>query len=516
MTHQDQALQVTQIHSNGYFEEPLGEVRILDHYHSFLFFINTTKLEDNYLTLIRNLKILETTTNIKDNITNKIKDQLKFNLKDIKGIIDKLHRRRIKRGLINILGSAIKFITGNPDNDDLLTINENLEKLQNSQKAYIEKINRITSFANHVSNRFAKETQVINSNLDNTVRYLQEVKNQTDYRNLLQTEIYQTQNLLRTLLVIERTVTLSLSGMSNLELISMQEFKEIQEYLNKTYGEKQLLPSTNEQTFELLIASKLIIIGTNHGITFLLKIPIIKPFPMTYFRIYPVPNEQGIVVAPPKKYTIRNNNSELWTNEDCLTTVAVTICLQEPSHETCSLKNNETTCTYVQAQNNYKFAIVLKNQQILAITSENAEIIEDCSGLFYRRDIKGAFLLSSSCRIIFDHLTFASSQPVFQIQVPNTTSLLPLPNQEINLKVQHLEEPEEIFKDAEILERSILTPPALKAINFTSSIWNLLILIIVLIIIVRYRKTVYEVLCKKIIKPRKEDIPETNEAVLHS
>ena len=123
----NQGLRVDKINNAGFYEEPLGEAKLFDHYHNFLFFINLTKLEVVFSTLVNNSVELSNNKKVYDLVSLKVVDQLKLNLEVVKAQFYKLVFRRSKRGITNGLGSIVKFITGNLDDNDLLVINQDAE-----------------------------------------------------------------------------------------------------------------------------------------------------------------------------------------------------------------------------------------------------------------------------------------------------------------------------------------------------------------------------------------------------
>ena len=68
---------------------------------------------------------------------------------------------RSRRGLFNFLGSAIKFITGNLDDNDLDIITNNLQMLKNTQVNIMHKINEFSSFAGNLIKRFSENLKII-------------------------------------------------------------------------------------------------------------------------------------------------------------------------------------------------------------------------------------------------------------------------------------------------------------------------------------------------------------------
>ena len=331
-----QTLQVKTIRNNGYFEEPLGQIKMLDHYHSFLFFINTSKLEIVYASLSINSIALQKESNV-DKLTHKIYLQLVRNIKQIQQLLDKIHFNRSKRGLANFLGRTIKYITGNLSDEDLKMINNNLEILHKNQESGIVKIEKLTSFANHLSKRYAEDNMILNENIRNTQKILQNLTNTADMRILIQNEVFQSECLLNTLMMIERTISFSLNNIPNLELIKVDELLAMHKFLENVYDQKQLLPLDNVHLFKILEATKLFIIGSNQTITFLLKVPILKPYTANYSRIYPTPSYQDVLLIPSKKYLININNENYWSDENCQMMDSMKLCLQSPIQQNCSL-----------------------------------------------------------------------------------------------------------------------------------------------------------------------------------
>lgn len=137
--------------------------------------------------------------------------------------------------MASILGKAIKFITGNLDEDDLQTINQNLEILHKNQDTEFKQTTKLIIFANHLSHRYLSDLNTITTNLNKTKNFIETFKNTEDLRIILQNEIYEAGRLLNKLQIIERTIALSWSGIPNVELLTVAELqkKKIQNYLQK-------------------------------------------------------------------------------------------------------------------------------------------------------------------------------------------------------------------------------------------------------------------------------------------
>lgn len=122
--------------NNGLLTIKLDTVRIKVGYERMMHKVNLEEIKQNIL-YIENLA-----NNL--NVTDHLEQTIQFKLKKAHEKLTGFYPKRAKRGLINALGSAIKFIAGNPDQEDLDLINQNLETLEiNSNKIISNQIKQI-------------------------------------------------------------------------------------------------------------------------------------------------------------------------------------------------------------------------------------------------------------------------------------------------------------------------------------------------------------------------------------
>lgn len=503
-----QALQVTTLPDNGYFVDPLGPVRILDHYHSFLFYVNTTDLENGYQHLFNNAFYLRMNST-SDKFTHKLFLQLTSNIQQIREILDKLNYKRSKRGLVNVLGKAIKFIAGNPDNDDLKLINDNFNEIYKTRDSEIKKINQLASIANHLTSRLAEDTKVINENIKNTKFHIQIIKSTEEMRTLIINEIYHAEKLLNNLLMIERTITFSLNNIPSLELLKISELMAIRKYLLKIYDSQQLLQFDNTHLFKILESAKVFVIGTDQAITFLLKIPILNPYQASYSKIYPIPNKRDVIVIPPKTFIIEINNETFWTNEDCHLINSINLCTESPSQENCTIPFSNN-CQTAKITNNYKIVRVLRNQQLLALFKNHQEIIEDCHGLIRKSFIKGSNVLSSNCKLIIDSSVYDKTVPTFQILLQSNPEDNLTYHHEAELHLRHLTFPSDLLEESKELENNQLHLPSIVQLIHYGMTGTLTLACVIFIILgITCRSRIIDLFCKprKIIRVRRQQTP---------
>ena len=491
------ALQISPLTEKGYFEEPLGSLKILDHFHSFIFSFNISDLESSYITLRSNLHFISSRgneINQVDRLTFKTFQKLISNLDQVKQVLDKLNYNRSKRGLVNGLGSIIKFITGNLDDTDLQVINNNLDKLFENQKATISKINEVTSLANHITNRIADQTDLLNKNVEATTRLIQKIENRTEIILLIQNEVYQSENLLNTLQIIERTLSMSMYQFSNLEIITRDEILEMHDYLEKLYNPKQLLPFDSTHLFKLLKSTKMSAIGVNQTIAFVLKIPILKPSFANYSNIYPIPNSHDLFFIPPFKHLIRINQDEFWTNEDCEEIDTMYLCMEPPVQIPCTTHELKE-CTSAKANNKFKIIHVLKNRQLLTVFKESIQITEDCNGILTQQQVQGANLLSSPCRVFIGALSFSNTIPAFNISMPNITTILKENQFQVDLNIHHFSSPKDLQREATQI-KPIFLEKLSKTVHYSiTSVFSVIVIVFIITLIV-FRKRILELFWK--------------------
>lgn len=484
----------------------MSHAKILDHYHNFLFFINITHLKDN----VDQINIIFNNLQKEQELPRRLLHQLKLNLDQIEQILQKFLNRKVRRGLANFIGKGIKFITGNLDDDDLKTINENLENLYNSKSSEIERINKLTSFANHLSQRYSEDLTLLNENIIHTKELFQKIQSIEGFQIILESQILQSQTLLNTLLILERTISFAMNEIPNLEIIKVEELISIRTYLEKIYKTQQLSPIDHVHLFKIIEFAKISVIGTEETINFLLKIPILKQVIASYSRIYPVPNIQDIAVIPPRTYSIKINNEEYWTNEKCKSALgsSTVLCLQPPAKEACIL-SNPARCQTTLVNNDFNIIHPLKNHQLLTLFKNYQNVLEDCNGILLKKSIKGINLLSSACKIIIDESIYDETVPIFEITVKNISNISLNSTHKVDFHLRHLKEPTSILQEAEKLsDQPMYLHPTTQIIHQSTSVILFCLTILGIIFVIRNKRRISELIYspRKIIHVEMENI----------
>lgn len=135
LTTLNQGLVIHKIHNHeGFHVHSLGLSKVKSHYHNFYHFINISKIEIEYRKLLTDKFLLENSISIKNQSIKPLVTIHHINCLKIEENINKLKMRKpSKRRLVNIVGTGIKFITGNPDANDAHKYEENINSLFKNQ-----------------------------------------------------------------------------------------------------------------------------------------------------------------------------------------------------------------------------------------------------------------------------------------------------------------------------------------------------------------------------------------------
>lgn len=507
------ALRIEAIENAGYFLEDLGTTKILDHYHKFYFYFNISSIESNYKNLLSNAYILEA-RNRNNNSPFSLINILKNNCMQIEDQLAKFNNHRQKRALVNALGSIVRYITGNLDQDDLKEINSNLHNLFTNQENIVKQISKFSSFANHITQRYSDDLNVLRQNINTSLVAIAKINDRLNEELLIEYNILLSQKLLETIYMIQRLVSLAFNNITDLEIISTKELKEMIDHLKLIYKRDELLELDNAHLFKFIEFSKMRIISVNNTITCILYIPILNPNPYTYQKVYPLPDTDHKLLLPPAKYRLFNIHQELWTNEECKVVESQVLCINKPQDSDCSLidSNLAQNCNSVIAKNNYKIFVKLDNNKILASCKDKFKIVEECNGRLYHYTSVNNVLISSlsNCRIMINNITYDNNYANFTYDMPKIAkSNFKFTNKYVHLEQKHIEDFSKIREEAKELNKDIELHPIVHIahISVTLILFAVTSCVIIVIIYLFRRKII------RIFKVNNANPDEEHEAV---
>lgn len=170
----DRGLSTIQIHditnNAGALILQRGKGRIIDGHDRLLHIIDFAQFEIS-------LSIVENIVNEIKNNSSQFTEIIKSKLSEIRSIYSSLniHGLRNKRA-INILGSAVKFITGNLDAEDLKIINSDLSDLKKNGNLYTKQNNRQIK----INTKFENRLELINKQIRDQENFIRKIIKQED------------------------------------------------------------------------------------------------------------------------------------------------------------------------------------------------------------------------------------------------------------------------------------------------------------------------------------------------
>lgn len=331
---------------------------------------------------------------------------------------------RVKRGLINGLGSVIKSITGNLDQDDLNNIQKDLETLKvaynkqisvtdESLEEYNKQIKKIVNIQNLLDKQ-----NVQSSNQQSQQRYAMDI--------LLQVQTLQD--------IAERLSTAITFAEHHMYHYSIIQSHVLQDTLSCI--SKDIVISNNINDIEPLIDVSCRIL--DNIVYFIIQIPLVKVNSYKTRKIVPIIQNLPSCTYPiMRKITIAYNEKETYEVEDCFELKEL-ICkgtvLQRNICETDFLSTKSTEkCQTVQIRCPEEEIQVISPKAIYVYLNKTTEVKINCGKRDETLWIKGSYLLSGeNCELSIAGVkrfrTMASKEKIIitSLEINKTTEAVEL------------------------------------------------------------------------------------------
>lgn len=228
--------------------------------------------------------------------------------------------KRVKRGLINPLGSLIKVITGNLDNDDAIHFEQLITDTQTREQAVSNKITIITEMLDHIVNSSEivnENTKLLNDRVNKIELYLRSHEN---FEELLTFHIINVFNLfisnfrtisiklgdVETALALSKVSVLHKTVIDSVEIITL--LKEI-----STYG-KLMYPVNNQNLINLEETFSVKAYLKDSYVRFIIDVPLVENECYVYYKLYPLPmlnhtTADTFTIIPEYPYLLQDEKS---------------------------------------------------------------------------------------------------------------------------------------------------------------------------------------------------------------
>lgn len=317
----------------------LGSTKIISRHHSFIQVIDLIDFENKVSFVKRQLNYIRPQLNNKTGFL--FEPHIEYLSSKLNKISDQLQTftsTRVKRGLIDGLGSVIKGISGNLDYTDALKYNEAIEVLQNNQQKLASQYNDHVSLSKEWTSQHSKILDKIVSNqkkinlmVNRVMNITNTVVDLTDYAHLSQLLLILGDNIeeeSEELLRIENVLAFIHAKSSHHSLINLNALKDMLSKLRSLYSNNEILDITIREYIDII---KLGSYYSNDKIVIVFKVPIFLPNTYDSYKLSIVPNKNYQVLIPPSPYIVIHESDYMYIETECPKAGIWYICEKEHS-----------------------------------------------------------------------------------------------------------------------------------------------------------------------------------------
>lgn len=385
---------VKPIETQGFYADPLGPAVIVNNYHKFMFHFDITNLEESY-NIIENTaaNLIQDSNNTFPFLFFELSKLLKNTKDDLSKLLPTQNRN--KRGLINGLGSIIKFISGNLDQDDYDKLEEQIKTLQIDHSNEIQHVNKLVSFSNSISQKFYNEMNHLNLNLGIIQDLLSKQEFQLNILEHYQYIIICLKRFAKIVQTLENTITLSFNDMTNVELFSQQDIINIIKHLHVIYPNKAIVHTDPYHIYENLKFTKTQVVMLDKGLVVILSVPTTDGSNYHLYSVTPVPTINNIVLIPSERYYLQGSTSK-WSTHSCVKGTTTYVCVHYNIRTTLCNLTKTVNCDFAKVTNDIKLFQLLNNANILFFSTQKEVILQTCENNQASVQLQGPHLVYSN------------------------------------------------------------------------------------------------------------------------
>ncbi|KAL0861747.1 hypothetical protein ABMA27_009223 [Loxostege sticticalis] len=282
----------------------LGPTKIISHYHSFLQFIDIDDIKSK-VSLVRT-QLNDVRPQLNDKTLSLYEPHIDYLSKKLEKVSDQLQTfevNRVKRGLIDGLGSVVRGISGNLDYTDANRYDNALKYLQSNE----EKL--VSEFNTHIS--LSKEWILI---MDS------EANRETDlikYAHLAQLLLILGDNiedLAEELVKLENLLAFIRASSTHHSMLSLDVLRSMLDKLKSLYNKDEIIDLNLREYYDII---KLGSYYTRNKIVIVFKIPIAFPHTYDLYKLAIVPNKNHNILIPASPYIAIHRNDFMYIETEC-------------------------------------------------------------------------------------------------------------------------------------------------------------------------------------------------------
>lgn len=359
-----------------------------------MFHFNLTSLKESY----NNIQETVSSLTLRSNNTfpyllSELNETIRETKKELNKLLPATPRR--KRGLVNGLGSIIKFISGNLDQDDLDNLQKQLNSLRQSNSKEIKHINKLISFSNSIAQKFYIEMNHVNYNMKVIKGILQQEDFKINLLEHLQYVLLCVNKFDKIIRVLQDTISLSFKEMTNVKMFSQKDITNIVKHLQLIYPTKTIIHNDQYHQFENLKLSKTQVLMMNEEMIVILFVPITNGKTYTLYRVSPIPNKNNLILIPPERYYLQGPTLS-WSNAPCERIAQYYACILFNTRRTTCNLTDTTGCQFAIVKNEVELFQPLNKEHILFSSKRPQMILQTCPESQNTLKLMGSYIIYSN------------------------------------------------------------------------------------------------------------------------
>lgn len=320
----------------------LGPTRLTTHYHSFIQYIQLTDIEDKINSVQTQLKTFKTRLSNETYMLYEYQiDYLTDKLSKVLLQVKSLEPARVKRGLVDGLGSVIKSVTGNLDYLDALKYDEAIKTLQNNENKIVSEFNNHISLSKEwmsqhgtVLDQITKNQERVNATLD----LLLQKNAYTDYSLIKFAKFAQilgiitnnVEDLLLEIIRLENIMAFIRASSTHHSMIDIDVLRSMIDRLRSLYNQDQILNLELREYYNLIKPGSYFI---EKRIVIIYSFPIVSKDVYDLYRLSIVPNKKQLALIPSSPYIATNEKSFVYIEAECPKYSNIHLCEKKTSHQ---------------------------------------------------------------------------------------------------------------------------------------------------------------------------------------
>ena len=347
-----------------------------------------------------------------DDITDLLKDKYKSVENQFRSLYP---RNRMRRGLANFIGSGIKLITGNLDENDLAQINRDINELRLANNKLVRENNIQVELNKQLQTRLNRMISSINQQqeiIENQLIFTRQDRIRNQLMNQNFTAFRQAFKITHHLEIVKShfDTIFETIQLAKLNVIS-KNFLEAEEmqFVTDRLEEQNITLLSTDQAYEYLGIKALY---RNSKIYFIILVPQMEPQTFSHYLLEPLP-VQGKILKLPTATAAANSSATYFIKNPCQVIEQDILCdskdLINLSHDKCFSKilnglSGECAFTEPSTPNEVKR---ITNNHVVVKNAKTFNLTSNCN--LSDRELSGTMLIHfTNCTIQINNQSFSS------------------------------------------------------------------------------------------------------------